>query len=151
MTAQTQITFPDKMKGYECPCCGQFVKVYCRSFNSNMGVALLVLYRNKEKGFVHLENLLTEQGYKRCGDASYLRHYGLIEAKVGERSDKSPRNGHYKITGRGIMFAEGSLTVQEKFLIFNNKIQGFEGKEVSIKDVLGTKFNYNELMGNICQ
>lgn len=143
---QAAITFPDKEKGYTCECCGQFVKLYKRSINSNMGVALLALYRNREKGFVHLENLLSEQGYKRCGDASYLKHYGLIEPLVEDRKDGSKRNGHYKITGRGIMFCERKLEVQVKFLIFNNKLYGFEGKEVNIIDVLGEKFDYKKIM-----
>lgn len=146
MTAQPTLAFPDKMKGYECPCCGQFVKMYSRAFNSNMGVALLVLYRNRERGYVHLENLLTTSGYRRCGDASYLKHYGFIEPLNEERKDGSKRNGKYRITGRGIMFCELKLTASSKFLMFNNKCYGFEGEEVNIKGVLGTKFNYAELM-----
>ena len=148
MTAQTSITFPDKEKGYTCPCCNQFVKRYKRSFNSNMGLALIVLYLNREKEFVHLENLLAEKGYKRCGDASYLKHYQLIEPLNEERADGSSRNGKYKITGRGIMFVENKLTVQEKFLIFNNRLEGFQGKEINILDVLDTKFSYDELMNS---
>lgn len=140
------MTAKDKREGYTCNCCGQFVKLYARSINSNMGLALLILYRNKEKGFVHLENLMSEQGYKRCGDASYLRHYQLIEALNEERKDGSKRNGMYKITGRGIMFCEKKLKVQKKFLIYNNQLEGFEGEEVGIEEVLGEKFNYSKLM-----
>lgn len=146
MTAQTQITFPDAYAGYICPCCQSFVKIYKRHFNSNMGVSLICLYKNRDKGFVHLEELMRTQGYKRCGDASYLRHYGLIEALQEDRADGSSRNGKYRITGRGIMFVEMKLTVQEKFLMKQNKCLGFEGKEVNIKDVLGEKFDYSKLM-----
>lgn len=32
-------------------------------------------------------------------------------------------------------------------MILNNKFEGFKGKELFIKDVLGKKFNYDELMG----
>lgn len=140
------MTAKDKREGYTCSCCGQFVKLYARSINSNMGIALICLYKNRDKGFVHLENLMSEQGYKRCGDASYLRHYQLIESLNEERKDGSKRNGMYKITGRGIMFCEKKLTVQKKFLIFNNKLEGFEGEEVNIEDVLGEKFDYSKLM-----
>lgn len=148
MTAQPTISFPDADKGYTCPCCGSFVKTYHRSFNSNMGVALIVLYHNKQLGFVHLENLLSEKGYKRCGDASYLKHYGLIEALSEDRSDGSSRNGKYKITGRGILFCETKLTVKAKFLMKQNKCLGFEGEDVNILDVLGEKFDYRKLMNN---
>lgn len=143
---QNAINFPDKNKGYTCPCCDQFVKAYIRSFNSNMAVALLVLYKNRNKGFVHLETLLTESGHKRCGDASYLRHFKLIEALKEKRDDGSKRNGKYKITGLGIMFCENKVTVKSNFEIFNNKVEGFSGEEVNIHQALGTKFSYQELM-----
>lgn len=146
MTVQNQIAFPDTDKGYCCPHCGSFVKTYHRSFNSNMAVALIVLYHNRLLGFVHLENLLSERGYKRCGDASYLKHYGLIEALSEDRSDGSSRNGKYKITGRGILFIEKKLTVKAKFLMKQNKCLGFEGNDVNILDVLGEKFDYSKLM-----
>jgi hypothetical protein len=133
-------------KGFICPCCNQFTKRYTRSFNSNMAFALMFLYRNREKGFIHLENAMKEQGHQRCGDASYLRHYRLIEAKQEDRTDGSNRNGMYKISGTGIMFCEMKLKVQEKFLIFNNKCEGFTGKEVDILETIGNKFNYNDLM-----
>lgn len=143
---QTGFDFPDADKGYKCSCCGQLVKRYFRKFNSNMALALIVLYRHKEKGFIHLENTMKELGYKRCGDASYLRHYRLIEKMEGDREDGSPRNGMYKITGLGIMFAEGRSKVQNTFLIYNNKHEGFEGDEITIQDALGTKFDYRQLM-----
>jgi len=147
MKRQTLIEgFPDKSVGYTCQCCGQFVKQYKRHFNSNMGLAMLMLYKHRDKGFVHLENLMSENGYKRCGDASYLRHYSLIQPLKEKRQDGSQRNGYYKITGLGIMFCELKTTVKEKFIIFNNKLEGFEGKDITILDALGEKFNYDTLM-----
>jgi len=150
MNAKKQVLslFPlNKEKGYKCECCDQWVQVYRRTFNANMGIALLALYNHEDKGFVHVEKLLQSKGYGRCGDFSYLRHYGLIEAYVGERKDGSKRNGHYRITGRGIMFAENKLEVNKNFLIFNNKLKGFEGELININQALGNKFNYAELMG----
>lgn len=143
---QSNINFPNPDTGYRCSCCGQFCKRYYRHFNSNMAIALIVLYRNLDKGFVHLENLMKEAGYKRCGDASYLRHYRLIEKKEGKREDGSPRNGMYKITSAGIMFVEGKTKVKKKYIIYNNKHEGFEGDEITIQDALGTKFDYRQLM-----
>jgi len=152
MNAKKQVLslFPlDKDKGYTCECCGQYVRTYKRTFNSNMALALLTLYNHENKGFVHLEKLLQKKDLPRCGDASYLRHYGLIEPFLGDRKDGSKRNGHYKITGRGLLFCEKGLTVPKHFLIFNNKLKGFEGEEIDISQALGNKFNYNALMGFI--
>lgn len=145
-TIQVALFTQNKRIGYTCECCRQFVKVYSRHFNSNMAIALLMLYKHRDKGFVHLENLMTENGIKRCGDASYLRHYLLIEPKKEHREDGSNRNGYYRITGLGILFCELKTTVQEIFLTFNNKCEGFEGEEITIIDALGTKFDYQNLM-----
>lgn len=143
---QLSLNIPDPDKGYTCPHCGQFCKRYYRHFNSNMALALIILYRNKEKGFIHLEKTMKDAGYNRCGDASYLRHYRLIERLEKDREDGSPRNGMYKITGTGIMFAEGKSKVKAKFIIYNNKHEGFEGDEITIQDALGSKFDYRQLM-----
>lgn len=145
---QLTFSFPDRKKGYTCTCCGSFVKTYIRRFNSNMSIALLVMYKNRSSGFIKVEDYLLSVQSKRCGDFSYLRHYGLIEKKQGLREDGSSRNGYYRITMKGAMFAENNYKVNEKFIIANNKCEGFTGKMVTIKDTLGTKFNYDELMGN---
>ena len=143
---QTQLTFPDKDKGYTCPCCGLFVKRYARSLNCNMALALIVLYRNGINDFVHLEKLMQQKGYQRCGDASYLIHWKFLERKVENRKDGSNRNGFYKLTGLGMMFVEGKITAREKAMIFNNNFEGFSGGEITIHQALGKRFNYEELM-----
>ena len=149
MTAKQQIQslFPlDRRKGYKCECCNQYVKLYSRHFNNNMARSLIFLYKNILKGFIHLENSMIAEGHVRCGDASYMIHYSLIENMPEKRKDGSKRNGHYRISGRGILFVEGYTKVYERFLICNNKFEGFEGKEIDIIEALGKKFNYTELM-----
>ena len=142
---QQQLIFPDNEKGYNCPCCGMFIKRYFRSFNSNMALALIALYKNKDK-YIHVENTLAEMGFKRCGDASYLQHYKLIAPMVEKREEGSARNGHYKITASGISFVENKSTVAEKFIMFKGKCEGFEGEQIGIEKALNKKFNYSELM-----
>lgn len=141
----------NRERGYVCPCCNSFIKLYKRSFNSNMCLALIAIYNSGIRTFTHMENLLREKGYKRCGDFSYLVHYGLLEKLEGKREDGSPKNGMYKITGRGIMFVENKLTVQEKFLMYNSVCEGFDGKEINIKEALGTRFHYDQLMNEHLQ
>lgn len=123
-------------------------KVYTRHLNSNMALCLLALYRHGINEFVKVEDFLLQNGYPRCGDFSYLTHYGFLEKLIANREDGSKRNGYYKITGRGLLFAENKTYVPEKFIICNGKLLGFEGKNISIRQALGKKFNYNELMEN---
>lgn len=137
----------DIMAGYTCPCCSQFVKAYKRTINSSMAMVLVMMNRVGKKGFFHIENWLKEIGHPEWrADYHKLRWWKLIEAKVETRDDGSKRNGHYKITGQGIAFAEGKLTVPKFAIIFNNQLQNFEGEEINIHQALGKRFNYDELM-----
>lgn len=133
-------------KGYICKCCGLFVKRYCRPLNSNMALALIVLYKSGLKDYVHLENLMAEKGYKRCGDASYLIYWRFLERLRERRPDNSTRNGMYRITPMGIMFVEGKIKAKARCYVFNNSWEGFTGEEINILDALGTKFSYADLM-----
>lgn len=145
---QAQNLFPQNAdEGYTCECCGMYIRRYRRTFNSNMALALIALYKKRDMGYVHVENTLADMGYKRCGDASYLQHYNLITSLPEKREDGSPRNGYYKITELGILFVEKKIKVQEKFIMFKGKHEGFNGKEIDIEQALKKQFNYLELIG----
>lgn len=134
--------------GYTCPCCNQFVKRYSRKINVSMVLTLIEIYKSGKRGFFHVENWLKEIGRPELrADYHKLRFWGLLEKKNELREDGSNRNGFYKITGRGIMFAEIKLTVPEKALILNNQLHQLEGKEISIIDALRNRFDYSELLG----
>lgn len=135
-------------KGYICPCCKSFVKRYTRSFNSNMALCLILLYRENKNEFVKVEDFLIKKGHKRCGDFSYLTHYKFLEKKKGDRKDGSNRNGFYRLTSWGVLFCEQKIKAKKKFMILNNRFEGFVGEEIDILQALGTKFNYQELMTN---
>ena len=137
----------DYDKGFICDCCGAYCKRYTRSFNGNMAMALVLLYKFNMNGFVKVEDFLIKNGQKRCGDFSYLVHYRFLEKQSGKRDDGSKRNGYYRLTALGIMFVEGKIKASEKFLILNNKFEGFAGEEIDIRKALGKKFNFDELMG----
>jgi hypothetical protein len=139
----------DYSKGFKCEHCGSYVKEYRRSLNSNMAVAMLALYLNgKENSFIKVEEFLIKNGYPRCGDFSYLRFYGFLEPLKEKREDGSSRNGYYRLTAIGRLFVEGKVLAFEKFKILHNTFTGFEGNEISIKQALKEKFDYDALMGN---
>lgn len=139
----------DYQKGFKCVHCGSFVKEYCRSFNANMCLALIMMYKQKMNTFIKVEDELIKGGYKRCGDFSYCRFYGFIEPLKEKRADGSARNGYYRLTAIGRLFVEGKVLAFEKFKILHNTFTGFEGKEIDIRTALGIKFNYDDLMSII--
>ncbi len=133
-------------EGFICEKCGSYCKEYTRKFNSNMALCLVLLHRHKVNGFVKVEDFLLEHGQKRCGDFSYLVHYGFLEKQKVKREDGSKKNGYYRLTGRAILFLDGKITAAEKFKIYHNTFQGFAGKDITLKEALGVKFNYETLM-----
>ena len=137
----------DIEKGYVCKCCGQFIKSYVRKLNYSMA-AVLILMSKHSKEFFHVEDWLKSIKKPQLrADYHKLRFWGLIEAKSGVREDGSKRNGYYKITEAGVSFAEGKTKAMQSVVVLNNKPQGFRGEEITIRQALGEKFNYDELMG----
>lgn len=134
-------------EGYRCKCCGSFIKRYRRKLLSNMALVLIYLYKAGIRDWVHVEKWLVDNGHQRSGDFHKLVFWGLIDRLMEDREDGSSRNGYYRLNGKSIMFVEGKLKVKQTALILNGKFEGFEGKEITIQDALGEKFNYNQLMG----
>ncbi len=133
-------------KGYHCEHCGAFVKTYKRKFNSGMAYCLLLLYKSGIRDWLHVENWLIENGHSRIGDFHKLTFYNFLEKLPEPREDGSARNGYYRITGEGILFAEQKLEAQEYMILFRGKLENFAGKNIDIKTALGRKFSYSELM-----
>lgn len=145
--SQTEMAFPNRLKKEKCECCGHVSIEYHRSYNSNMALALIILFNENTQKYVHLENLILSKGYKRCGDFSYLVHYRHIEKMEGKRQDGSVKNGMYRITSGGILFVEGISKVYKTFIMKDGKLRGFEGEMITIQEALANKFDFNTLMG----
>lgn len=136
-------------EGIECPCCRQYVKLYKRKLNSAMAYVLVMMDR-APTGYFHVENWLKTQNTPASlrGDFPKLHYWGLIEAKEATREDGSPRVGYYRITEKGRKFVHGLIEVPARAQLFNQKFYGYDGDPISIKQALGDKFNYEELMGS---
>lgn len=135
-------------KGARCPCCGQNVKLYKRKLTSAMAYALILIKKSGHKGFFHVENYLKDQDCPSSirGDFAKLSLFGLIERHVGKREDGSNRNGHFRITDAGMDFVSGKMSVKSHVHIYNNIVMGFSDTTITIREALGKKFDYQELM-----
>ena len=143
-------------KGVECPCCGQYVKLYRRKLNSQMALFLIRLYRITERAgteYHHVRDFL-DAGHKASSDGTYLRHWGYIEplpkadAPEADTEKKKQRtSGYWKITAQGKCFVEGLIEAPAAILMQSGKFRGYDEEKVGIKDALGVKFDYEELMG----
>jgi hypothetical protein len=134
--------------GEACPCCGQFAKVYRRTINSGMAVLLLALYRAAQPGEWVKVPSLGGQG----GDITKCRYWELIEPQPDlTRDDGSNRTGWWRLTYRGVEFILDRLAVPKYARVYDGRLLNLTGPPVTIRDALGARFNYDELMAGDTQ
>ena len=134
--------------GITCPCCGRFAKRYRRNLTASMTYALILMCKSGNRDFFHVNDYFEANNIpsKSVTEFSKLRFFGLIESKIELREDWSDRNGHYRITPKGIDFVMNRITVMQYVTIYNNKVKTVSNEQVTIADSLKQKFNYAELM-----
>ena len=128
-------------QGTTCPCCGQFVKAYKRSFNANMARALALINKlsNQGKNYIHVQKEF--QKYKlRATSMDYiqLERWNMIKPDTDN-------NGYWTITSIGISFLENKIQVADFVLVYNNKTYAYSSKNIYLKDIIYKKFSYEEL------
>lgn len=127
--------------GVKCPCCDQWAQVYDRQINSGMARTLIRFYRANNNDWGHLRT------YDDSREGSKLRYWGLIENEARLRPDGG-RSGWWRITAAGREFVMGLRRVAKKAIIYDNEMLRMDDSEglVDIRDALGKKFSYAELM-----
>ena len=135
-----------KHKGTNCPCCGQFVKLYKRKLGSVMARTLIQLYK-MDKEFNHVREIVKGISETGTNDFSKLAYWGLIDEMSNDSLAKRT-SGFWRITPKGRQFVERKITVNQYALIYNRLCEGFSVETINISEALGKKFNYNELMTN---
>lgn len=137
-------------KGTDCPACGQLVRRYSRPMHSTMAATLIRLHAlNAQKaGYYHVKDIVKGISDTGTNDFSKLRYWDFIVEMPKDKDDTKKRtSGYWRITDKGTDFVMNRLTVQSHVLLFNKHLLGFEGNQINIKEALGEKFNYTELMG----
>lgn len=156
--------------GATCPCCTQRVQLYRRTITAGMALALLSLYRAtralpaagaggdghlSEDPYLHAEKTFkADRSLPQAarGDFTKLALWGMIEPAPGKREDGSTRNGYWRITETGRLFAEGKLAVRKYVWLFNNREyappdgEARARQRVMIGDALGKRYDYSEMM-----
>ena len=133
--------------GAICACCQQTVKLYNRKLCSTAAVGLIRLVRlyNGDLQYHHV----TELGQAGSGgEFARLEHWGLIHPMINNESSKRC-SGLWMPSLDGILFAYNKINVSSHLLIYNGKSYGLSEDKISIKQALGNKFDYQELMGKL--
>lgn len=134
-----------EQEGVTCPCCGQLAKVYPRQIHSTMARELIRLWRAAGTGsWFHLPSLLGHNG----GDVTKCRYWGLLEEERDVRRDDGGRAGFWQITEAGEAYVHGRLAVPKYAHVYDGVFQRYDGPLQTIRQALGNRFDYQELMGH---
>jgi len=132
-----------RQEGVHCPCCNQLAKIYKRPINSSMATSIIAMYRAARLQYQHIP---TTTG-RNDGEPGKLRYWGLIEEELEVRRDDGGRAGWWRVTPKGEQWILGQLLVPKYAYIYDARLLEVDGPPTSIRSALGSKFNYEELMG----
>lgn len=131
--------------GAHCPCCTQWAQVYRWSLYATAAYALIIFYRlGGTTDFVY-SGRLKDRGHRGHGDASRLTHWRLVVRDEEPREDGG-KAGYWKVTALGEAFVLNRKTIPKYAYIYDGRCLRFDGPPVTIRDALGKRFNYDELM-----
>lgn len=120
----------------KCPCCGHVVKVYEYGLGPlYVGTLKQIYQRVFDSGHNDVDVGDLSLTYAERSTLSILRFNGLI-AKVKDDDGHQLRR-HWLITRNGARFLRNQLMLPAKVRVYNNKVIGHVGKQVSVIDVLG--------------
>ena len=134
--------------GITCPCCVQYAKTYRRKLNVTMARGLIWLARstNMEPGWADMRRTGPRWLVAAGGEFAKVYHWGLAEQQ--ENTDSAKRtSGIWRLTETGVDFVQGRIRVPSHCYLYNNKALHFSDTLTTIREALGKKFNYAELMG----
>ena len=142
-----------------CPCCGQDVFIYRRKLPSVSCRLMIAMYRRGAyartdggDGYMFVPPILATIGATahQGGYALQGHHWDLLERMEGKREDGSNRVGWWRLTPRGVLFVRDQVTVRKYARLYNKRRLGnLEGDHVGIREALGHRFNYDELMAGV--
>jgi hypothetical protein len=136
--------------GAVCPCCRQLAKIYRRKLNSSMARSLIWLVRAAGPTLDWVE--VTQRAPRwlvRSRELSKLTYWGLVEKCPKDPASTSGGrdSGAWRPTPDGVDFAMARTHLPAHALVYDNRVLRLDGAEqVDIRQALGKRFNYEELM-----
>lgn len=135
--------------GAKCPCCTQYVRLYKKRIYAPAAKWLIAFYRlskNRPNEWIHIREILGPNPMATTGNGTCILHYwDLIEEKIN-LDTKKRCSGFWRITEQGRLFVENKILLPKHAKTFDGKRYGFSGPMLSIKDALGSHFDYEKLM-----
>jgi len=133
--------------GVRCPCCGQYARAYRRTIAASSAYTLLCLYRVHGTAWTHLQHFMEAHDIRRADEAK-LAYWGLLQERAsgGTNAAGGPRAGYWRVTELGARWVRGEATVPYYARVYDGVCSGLDGDPVGIRDALGARFDYDDLM-----
>lgn len=135
--------------GAVCPCCGQLARMYRRRLSGSISAAACLIYRemfeHPENAWVHAPTLFrhTKTAVKGGGDYAKGVYWGILE----EREDQPGQSlGWYRLTEVGTQYVLQQLALPEYLLVYQGKVQGAEGRHITVLESLANEYDYEQLL-----
>lgn len=120
--------------GAKCPCCSQFAKVYRRKLNSGMARSLIRMYLVGGRGWVNI----TTDIPARSREEGKLPYWELAEPHE--------IRGIWRVTELGERWVKDMAEVPRHAEVYDGRCLRLLGDPIRIREALGAKFDYDELM-----
>jgi len=135
-------------EGVRCPCCHKFARRYRRRFNGTMARSLMWLVRAyAETGdWVNVAKT-APRWVVRSNQLPTIRWWKLAIRPADCEDPKLKHSGSWKPTEKGIAFVNREIKIPSTCVTWNGEVEDLEGDYVDIKEILGVKFDYSEVMG----
>lgn len=136
-------------KGIECPCCGQYCRLYKRKLNATMAVGLVRMYleyKTDPREWLHLPTMAKKYHEIMSREWAMTRWWGLSEEKPNPDDPKKRCSGYWRLTQKGTLFVVSLVTIPKHVYLFNNSLFAVSDEVTTIEEALGDRFNYAELM-----
>lgn len=133
--ARATLKAVEDIDGHSCPVCGQYAKVYNRSINSRQARAAIAMWRTNERDWVHVPTIAGDG----C-EIGKLRYWGLVEGQ-------GRHTGIWRLTELGERWVRNLVAVPRYAEIYDGECRRLHGPNRGIRDALGNRFSYRELMG----
>lgn len=142
--------------GTTCPVCRKHMQVYNRKFNAGMARSLIHMHNanlSYPGYWLEVGNYCAKVHDFISGEHAKLVWWGLAEKKPQPKIVKSgaKSEGRYRITEKGIFFVNNRLRIPSHAHEYMSEVLGWSATEINIREALGKKFNYEELMFSLPQ
>ena len=144
-------------KGGHCACCGKWGKVYRHGISHAMMKALLWMASNHGENWVNMPKqaprdliqtytFATLKWWRLIQPLHIEQEVNVEDGKLVYADTETRSSGIWRVTPLGMQFAKGLCQVPKFVYLYNDTLKDVSTETIYIKDCVGKKFNYSEIM-----